>query len=163
MKNRYLLSIIKLFPYSFKNILVIFLSFSILIVSCRSNKKEIAPFSSKLVWFNSIEEAYKVAKKNKGIILLEFKADWCAPCKILEKQLFIKEDFKLFVEKNKITLVSIDLTFDDTENAKFGDLYKIEGLPTLIILDHNKKEKGRVEGFTTLPEFMEELKAVINK
>jgi thioredoxin-like negative regulator of GroEL len=66
--------------------------------------------------FNGILEA----SKNR-LLLFEFYADWCAPCKVLEP---ILEEL---AEKHKKNLSIYKINYD--YDRKLSDLFKVPGLP----------------------------------
>jgi thioredoxin len=66
--------------------------------------------------FNGILEA----SKNR-LLLFEFYADWCAPCKILEP---ILEEL---AQKHKDELGIYKIDYDD--NRELSNLFKVRGLP----------------------------------
>ena len=71
------------------------------------------------------------------IKLLKFYAPWCQPCKMLDKQL---ESFELSMPKH-----NIDIDID----VELAMLYKVRGIPTMIIVDEEGKEIKRVTGSQT--------------
>lgn len=71
------------------------------------------------------------------IKLLKFYAPWCQPCKMLDKQL---ESFELSIPKH-----NIDIDID----VELAMLYKVRGIPTMIIVDEEGKEVKRVTGSQT--------------
>jgi len=79
--------------------------------------------------------------------LLKFSAEWCQPCKMLAKTL---EGVNL-----PYTISSIDI--DDSPNLAAD--YKVRGVPTMILVDDNDKEVGRLVGVKTkaqIEEFISE-------
>jgi len=79
--------------------------------------------------------------------LLKFSAEWCQPCKMLAKTL---EGANL-----PYTISSIDI--DDSPNLAAD--YKVRGVPTMILVDDNDKEVGRLVGVKTkaqIEEFISE-------
>lgn len=79
--------------------------------------------------------------------LLKFSAEWCQPCKMLAKTL---EGVSL-----PYTISSIDI--DDSPNLAAD--YKVRGVPTMILVDDNDKEVGRLVGVKTkaqIEEFISE-------
>jgi len=75
--------------------------------------------------------------------LLKFSAEWCQPCKMLAKTL---EGVNL-----PYTISSIDI--DDNPNLAAD--YKVRGVPTMILVDDNDKEVGRLVGVKTKAEIEE--------
>ena len=79
--------------------------------------------------------------------LLKFSAEWCQPCKMLAKTL---EGVNV-----PYTISSIDI--DDSPNLAAD--YKVRGVPTMVLVDDNDKEVGRLVGVKTkaqIEEFISE-------
>jgi thioredoxin 1 len=79
--------------------------------------------------------------------LLKFSAEWCQPCKMLAKTL---EGINI-----PYTISSIDI--DDSPNLAAD--YKVRGVPTMVLVDDNDKEVGRLVGVKTkaqIEEFISE-------
>jgi thioredoxin 1 len=79
--------------------------------------------------------------------LLKFSAEWCQPCKMLAKTL---EGINV-----PYTISNIDI--DDSPNLAAD--YKVRGVPTMVLVDDNDKEVGRLVGVKTkaqIEEFISE-------
>jgi thioredoxin 1 len=79
--------------------------------------------------------------------LLKFSAEWCQPCKMLAKTL---EGIDV-----PYTISNIDI--DDSPNLAAD--YKVRGVPTMVLVDDNDKEVGRLVGVKTkaqIEEFISE-------
>ena len=102
-----------------------------------------------------------LTNKKGNIMILNFWATWCAPCKrempSLEKLTFEFPEIKVYainMEKpNKlkaqdffkfIGVLSLDIYFDP--ELKLVKQFKMRGLPTSILIDKNGKEFGRIVG-----------------
>jgi thioredoxin 1 len=70
------------------------------------------------------------------ITLIDFYADWCGPCKIMEP---IFEEIKPEY-KDKVTFEKIDVEEDNSTAAKYGIL----SIPTFVILKDGKEEARRM-------------------
>ena len=105
-------------------------------------------------WQTNLEEAKAQAKKENKALLLDFTgSDWCAACKQLKGAVFEKPEFAKFAEQN---LVPVEVDFPNhkkqpsdikKQNSKLASKFKIEGYPTIIILNADGKELGRLEGY----------------
>ena len=85
---------------------------------------------------NSEKELEDEIKENQKILLIDFFAKWCGPCKIMNPIL------KRFVEDNsEIDLIKVDI--DKVSNLVTK--YEIEEVPTFILVRNEKvlrKESG---------------------
>jgi thioredoxin:protein disulfide reductase len=94
----------------------------------------------------------------KGTII-DFYADWCIPCKELEKSTFT--DARVIKESKSFTDLKADMTKSLSEQVEqLRDKYDIIGVPTLLILNSNGKETKRITGYISADEFYNILKNV---
>ena len=49
----------------------------------------------------------------------------------------------------------------DPQGARLASKFRVEGVPTLIILDSSGREVDRILGFLSAPELMEELQSIV--
>src|SRR5262249_44807650 len=88
------------------------------LASCSSNndpKKETTGEPNKETAFRalSLDRAVEAAKKENKIVLIDFYADWCQPCKMLDGLTFSDEKVKQFL-KDKAVAIKIN-TEEDRE------------------------------------------------
>jgi len=98
-------------------------------------------------WVDNVEDAFVQAKKEeKDLLLLFTGSDFCPPCIVMEKKVFSKEEFVSKATKGFV-LVFIDFPESDPAlekaNTKYYEKYKVDGFPTVIVMDPSKKEFGR--------------------
>lgn len=106
--------------------------------------------ASEKGWLTNFEKAKKVAAKKKIPILVDFSgSDWCVWCQKLNKEIFSQKKFKNYV-KDKFVLLLIDFPRAGNQSEKEKKLnkamaqeYKIQGFPTVLILDAKGKELAR--------------------
>lgn len=84
----------------------------------------------------------------KGIVLVDFHAEWCGPCKMLAPVL---EEVAKEVSKNA-SIGKVDI---DTAQKTAGD-FGITSVPTMIIFKEGK-EVNRLVGLRKKEEIIEEL------
>ncbi|MFK8138867.1 MAG: protein-disulfide reductase DsbD family protein [Bdellovibrionales bacterium] len=113
-------------------------------------------------WEIYSEAALKEALKNKKAAIIDFKADWCAACIELEKYTFSTPRFKNL--SKEFALFYVDAT-DITDDVKvIIDKYKVQGLPTVVILDQsgNEIENLRTTGFEKIDVFAPKMEKALN-
>lgn len=82
---------------------------------------------------------------NEKIVLVDFYADWCGPCKMLAP---ILEQISEENPEIKIIEVNVDEYSNEAKN------YNILSIPTLIFME-NGKEKKRLVGLVSKEEILE--------
>ena len=88
----------------------------------------------------------------KGVVLVDFFADWCGPCKVLSPVIDeLSSDFQ-----GKVSVTKINVDESGTIASKFG----IRGIPTVLILKDGKIEKQLV-GVHPKNVYEEELKKIM--
>lgn len=114
-------------------------------------------------WMTSIEDAVAKAKTEKKQVMVEFTgSDWCPPCIRMHKEVFSKEEF-VKQASEKFILVKIDIPRRDKEltakNQPILQKYKVQGVPTVIVLDKEGAELDRfvASKFPSVEGFLEQL------
>ena len=94
-------------------------------------------FSSNLVkadnWLYSLEHAKKMAIATNKLILVDFWASWCGPCKKMDSESWSKDEIKELM--NNYVSVQIDI---DKYN-EIANKYNVRGIPYIFIMDPNGK------------------------
>lgn len=101
----------------------------------------------------TVDKAISVAKAEKKIVMIDFYADWCGPCKLMDAKTFKHEKVDALL-KEKLVAVKVNI---DNQEAVAGK-YKIEAVPTFVFLDGDGKEVGRFLGFHDAEKFMDAAK-----
>ena len=111
--------------------------------------------AADLEWLTDLPKALALAKEEKKPVLIDFTgSDWCAQCIKLDQEVLSKKEFADYA-KSKFVLVKLDhrirtpqLPAEQKANAALREEYKIEGFPTLVVLNSDGKELGREEGYS---------------
>jgi len=125
-------------------------------------------------WTMDYDAALELAKaKNLPVLLNYTGSDWCVWCKLMDKQVFSKEEFYAFA-KEKIILVTLDFPRDKSlVPEKYVERNKmllrqngIRGLPTYVIVKSDgKTELGRLGAGRdkTVESFVQEINNVVSQ
>ncbi|HYQ58160.1 MAG TPA: thioredoxin [Draconibacterium sp.] len=93
---------------------------------------------------------FKAATK-RGVVLLDFWAPWCGPCKIIAPTLNEIADSQTDF---MVAKVNVD------HNQQLAQKFKVRNIPTMLILKDGK-EAGRIVGVKTKRTIMKEIDAVM--
>ncbi len=107
--------------------------------------------AAELEWLTDLPKAQAKAKEEKKLVLMDFTgSDWCGWCIKLHKEVFSKPEFAEYAAKN-LVLVEVDFPRKKKQspelkkaNAALQEKYKIEGYPTIIVLDSDGRKIGEL-------------------
>ncbi len=110
-------------------------------------------------WKVFTEEEYQKSLNNGEKIVIDFYADWCIPCKELDKLTFSEKN--VLNEFKNYTLYKVDMTQTLSEkNEELRKKFNILGMPTVLLIDSKGKEVKRITGFVNAEEFLDLLQKV---
>ena len=123
------------------SILVIFL------FSCKGEEihKDI---SDKIQWGNNLDLALTQAFESNKIIMIDFMAQWCPPCKKMDQETFSNQN--VIKKLNEFILLKIDVDKQQDIAKKYNGnarKYGGMGIPNILFLDKEKNIVHRIVGF----------------
>lgn len=80
------------------------------------------------------KEIIQKAKKEKKIIFVDVYADWCAPCKTMDKEVFTNEAVGKYFNS---TFVNYKIDAEKGEGVALAQKYSVQAYPTLIFVNPN--------------------------
>ncbi len=92
----------------------------------------------------------QAVKKAKGLVLVDFYADWCMPCRMLAP--IVHQVAEEYAGKIKVGKLDVDKNFNTAAN------YSVTGIPTLILFKDGEAAE-RLVGLQPI----DTLKSVIDK
>ena len=104
---------------------------------------------------DNLEGAIAKAKAEKKPVFIDFYADWCAPCKVLEESVFRDYDVADYMNQN---VISIRVNIEKGKGAALKEQMYVRVLPTLLFLDSNGDEIARKEALPLIEEFKKMMK-----
>ncbi len=107
-------------------------------------------------WLTDYDTALKTASKEDKNILAYFTgSDWCAPCKMLKKDLFESAEFKAISDNYVLLYIDIPMNKDlisveqlQQNKSISAKLNKRGAVPLLKILSPNGVELGSYSGYS---------------
>ncbi len=119
--------------------------------------------ADNLTWYGFNEGLEKSKAQNKQMIV-DFYADWCSWCKVMDEKTFSDSKIQKILKKDFI-LVRIDteknqtITFDGKtfSTREFQAYMRVTGLPTLAFFDETGKPITLLPGYVTA----EQLKPIL--
>jgi len=114
--------------------------------------------SAPLHWHDQEQPALAEANASARQLLVDFRAEWCLPCKEMELKVFSDPAVAAELQKNFV-LLKVDLTNeDDQPNAgAIKAKYDVATLPAVRIATATGTTIGRLNQFTPPTEFLAEL------
>ena len=110
--------------------------------------------AAESTWLTDLPKAEAQAKAENKIVLMDFTgSDWCGWCIKFKKEVLDTPEFQEYAAKN-VVLVEVDFPNKKEQSADLKKAnkalekqYKVNGFPTLVVLDKNGKEIGRQVGY----------------
>lgn len=88
---------------------------------------------------------------SSGVVLVDFYADWCGPCKMIAPVLE-----ELQSEMDTVSIFKVDVDADSELAGQYG----VQSIPNMIIFKDGKAV-DQVIGFTSKAELQKRLEAVL--
>ncbi|UVL00309.1 protein-disulfide reductase DsbD [Pseudomonas sp. B21-048] len=102
----------------------------------------------------ALQRELDAAKAQSQWVLLDYYADWCVSCKVMEKQVFGKP--QVLQALSDVRLLRLDVTADNAASRELLGRYKVPGPPSLLwigtdgIERRNQRITGEVDAGTFL-------------
>jgi thioredoxin 1 len=120
-----------------------------------------ASASAAVNWENNYEAALQKAKKESKLVMVDLYADWCGPCRLLDKNTFGNKDVEGRLSKEFIA-VKIDL--DRSKEAEgLAKKFGANAIPHVIFVDSDGKKISDIIGYVAANEFLKQLDGVAEK
>jgi len=100
-------------------------------------------------WLTNLKLAQVAAKNNNKLILIDFWATWCGPCKQMDADVWSKPEAALI--KQNFIPVKIDI---DVEQSLAGQ-YNVRSIPMLILMDYEGESILTYTGYKGKDDLME--------
>ena len=120
--------------------------------------------SQEIIWEQNLESAFNLASLSNKIIMIEFMAEWCPPCKRMEKETFSND--RVINKSNEFIFVKVDvdkhqdIAKEYKRNAKkYGGI----GIPNILFIDKDKNIVYQRVGFLNANQLITVMDSVLKK
>jgi thiol:disulfide interchange protein DsbD len=117
--------------------------------------------TGQIQWIPYDQSVIAQAAEEKRPVILEFNADWCAPCRIMEREVFADPEV-IKLSRNFVT-VRVDLSRVQPFHDQLMDRYQVRGIPLVVFINSDGKEveRLRIVGLVDKTQFADRLKELL--
>lgn len=115
----------------------------------RSNTVVPAAFT----WVEDLEAGLAQAERTNRHVLVKFYATWCPPCRILDREVFTRQD----VAESLANWVPVSIDVD--KQGAVAARYEISSIPVILALGADGQVLARVHGAVSAEEFIQFVRA----
>jgi thiol:disulfide interchange protein DsbD len=116
--------------------------------------REVAKAEDPLEWLPYDAASVAAAVESGRPVILDFYADWCAPCRELDEKTF--SDPRVAGVLSEFARFKVDQTRSNEEGDRAAMEFKVMGMPTVIVF-RDGRELFRITGFEPPERFLERL------
>lgn len=137
-----------------KKVIVLFLFFGLLSQDAMACGKKKIKFKK-----GKFEQVLEYAQKKNKIVFIDFWADWCAPCKRMDKTVLNDKEVIAFFNKNFVNF-KLDAESADAIIPKIN--YDVRSLPAYVWVRPNGEVLVNYKGTTTKTNFLRLAKSAVS-
>lgn len=117
----------------------------------------------KIEWIPYDQAVISKAGEEEKPVILEFYAEWCAPCRVMKRDVFT--DPEVIKLSRNVIAVRVDLTNVKAFHDELLRRYQIRGIPAVVLINREGVEERslRIEGLVGKDDFLKRLRWLIEK
>jgi thiol:disulfide interchange protein len=111
-------------------------------------------------WREDYQAALREAKQGGRLVLVDFYANWCGPCRAMEREVFSRPELAGAIERLVIP-VKVDLSAERRNRAgvEVARRFNVSVVPTFLVIDGNERVVARQSGSVSGEQFLQLLES----
>lgn len=102
----------------------------------------------------------KLAQSSGKLAFVDLYADWCPPCRTMQREVFSRKDVGDFMSEN---FISAKYNVDHAIGKSLSGDYQVSSIPTFLIFNPEGELVGRVVGGMDAEKFISNMKEILHK
>lgn len=99
----------------------------------------------------AFSEILDKAKVENKLVFVDAYAEWCAPCKLMEKNVFSQKEVGAFYNAN---FINAQIDMEKGEGRELARIYSVRAYPSYLFIDGNGKLVHRALGYLENKDFI---------
>ncbi len=137
------------------SVLIFALGF-LLMIGCGEKGDETVIGTQEIDFITDYDSALAVAQQKGQKVLIDFYTEWCKWCKTLDTVTYV--DSAVIEYSKTLVFAKIDAEADTSTTQK----YKVQGYPTIVLVNDDGSEIDRIGGYLEPDEFLETVENYLN-
>lgn len=100
----------------------------------------------------------EMAVRSGKLVFIDLYADWCPPCRLMERDVFSRSDVGEFMERY---FVAAKYNTDKTTGRELLKKYGSGSIPLYLIFDTEGDLLGRIQGAADADTFLDNLRQIL--
>lgn len=108
----------------------------------------------------STDAVREMALKQGKLVFIDLYADWCPPCRMMEREVFSREDVGRFMDAH---FVAAKYDTDKTTGRELLKKYGSGAIPLYLVFNTKGDLLGRIQGAADAETFLRNLQQILSR